>query len=84
MRQREEESPAYQGQKSLEEPRERIGLGYLRIPKSLGSSGYAAKPEWIKTIQGGAEKHKEHEQTCPYQPPNYIGKKSEGLGTSNS
>ena len=38
----------------------------------------------IKTVQGGAKKHKEQEQLCPYQPPNDVEKGSEGLGTNNS
>ena len=84
MRQREEESPTYQGQKSLEEPRERIGLGYLRIPRSLGSLNMQQSQGALRQFRRGVEKHKEQEETCSYQPPNDIEKKLEGLGTSNS
>ena len=43
MKQKEEKGLAYQGQKIAREPRERIRSGYSRIPRSLGSSGDAAK-----------------------------------------
>jgi len=38
----------------------------------------------IKTVQGGAKKHKEQEQMCPYQPSNDTEKGSEGLESNNS
>ena len=52
-------SPAPKGKKIVEELREKIELGYLRIPRSLGSSGYAVRPE--------ARRRK---ADISYQPPN--------------
>ena len=35
---------------------------------------------WIKTVQGGAKKHKEREQISLYQPPNDAEKGIRRLG----
>ena len=42
-------SPAPKGKKIAEKFGEKIELGYLGIPKSLGFSGYAARPEARRT-----------------------------------
>ena len=52
-------SPAPKGKKIVEELGEKIELGYLRIPMSLGSSGYVVRPE--------ARRRK---VDISYQPPN--------------
>ena len=45
-KEKKKSSLALKGKKIDEELGVKIELGYLGIPRSLGSSGYAARPGW--------------------------------------
>ena len=66
---KEKLSPDLKG-KIAGNPKRKVELGYLRIPKGLGSLGYATGPSWDWDIsKEHAQEHKEQEQMCPISHP---------------
>ena len=66
-------SPARQGQKIAREPSNKNWNGIPGDCQELEILGTCSKVRvGLRQFKGGAKKHKEQEQICPYQPPNDV------------